>query len=324
MTEQSAAPEVKWGEWIGGGWQMLMERWQVWVPMMLIFVLALLVPILPVYILLLGAGLASQGGDAPSAAVGILFPLVGLAGMLITIGLSAFMMGGLYRTAFKQMRGETISIGDLFSGKDLMVNMLLTLLLVGLCTIGGAFLCIIPAYIVGGLLMFSVPLVVERGLSPVDALRASFEKTKGNWLMFTLFAFVLALIAGAGAIACYVGMLLTYPLYFLITAVAYRDVFGVAGVRGGGQQMPNSYASPSWQQGGQPSYMPPPPQYAPPQTPQSYAPPQAPQSYMPPQPAPPPVMPPAPTVSNDQMACPNCNALLARSAKFCNYCGKPL
>ena len=20
MTEQSAAPEVKWGEWIGGGW----------------------------------------------------------------------------------------------------------------------------------------------------------------------------------------------------------------------------------------------------------------------------------------------------------------
>ena len=321
MTEQSAAPEVKWGEWIGGGWQMLLARWQVWVPMMLVFVLAVLIPILPVYILILGAGLASEGGEAPAAAVGMLAPLVGLAGLLITLGLSAFMMGGLYRTAFKQMRGETISIGDLFSGKDLTVNMLLTLFLVVLCTMVGALFCVFPAYIVGGLLMFSVPLVVEGKLSPMDALRTSFEKTKGNWLMFTLFAFVLGLIAGVGAFACYIGALFTYPLYFLISAVAYRDVFGVAGVSSA-QQIPSSYASPSWQQGGQASYMPPPPQYTPPQVPQ-YTPPQAPQSYMPPQPTPPAIAPPAP-VASDQIACPNCNALLARSAKFCNYCGKPL
>ncbi len=309
MTEQSAAPEVKWGEWIGGGWQMLLARWQVWVPMMLVFVLAVLIPILPMYILLIGAGMAAEGGEGPAAAVGMLAPLVGLAGLLITLGLSAFMMGGLYRTAFKQMRGETISIGDLFSGKDLTVNMLLTLFLVVACTMVGALFCVFPAYIVGGLLMFSVPLVVERKLSPMEALRTSFEKTKGNWLMFTLFAFVLGLIAGVGAIACYIGALFTYPLYFLITAVAYRDVFGVAGLSNA-PAIPNSYASPSWQQGGQASYMPPPPQYTPPQAPQSYMPPQQ------------PAMP--PPVANDQMACPNCNALLARTAKFCNYCGKPL
>jgi uncharacterized membrane protein len=320
MTEQSAAPEVKWGEWIGGGWQMLMDRWQVWVPMMLVFILAMLVPLAPGYMLLFGAAMTARSGEAPSAAVG-LAPLLILAGILISILLSSLMMGGVYRTAFKQMRGETISIGDLFSGKELAISVLLTQLLVGLCTMGGAILCFFPAYIVAGLLFFAVPLVVEKGMSPVDALRASFEKTKGNWLMFTLFAFVTTLMAGAGAIACYVGALATMPLYFLTIAVAYRDVFGVAGVRGG-QQMPSSYASPSWQQGGQPSYMPPPPQYAPPQTPQSYAPPQVPQSYMPPQPAPP-MMPPQPAVS-DQITCPNCNALLSRTAKFCNYCGKPL
>ena len=313
MTEQSAAPEVKWGEWIGGGWQMLLARWQVWIPMMLVFFLAMLIPILPVYILILGASFASQGGEAPSAAVGLLAPLVGLVGMVITLGLSAFMMGGAYRTAFKQLRGETIRIGDLFSGKDLTGKMLITLLLYGLCAMGGFLLCVFPMYIVMGLLMFTIPLVVERGLSPVDALRTSFEKTKGNWLMFTLFAFVAGLIAQVGIIGCYIGVVATLPLHFLITSVAYRDVFGVPGAKGA-QQIPNSYASPSWQQGGQPSYMPPPPQYTPPQ---------APQSYMPPQPAPQVIAPSAPAAS-DQIACPNCNALLARTAKFCNYCGKPL
>jgi uncharacterized membrane protein len=320
MTEQSAAPEVKWGEWIGEGWQMMLARWQVWVPMMLVFILAMIIPILPMYILLLGMGVASEGGEVPSAAVGMLLPLVGLAGGLITLCLAGLMMGGVYRTAFKQMRGEPIGIGDLFSGKDLTINLLITFLLYMLCTIGGVLLCFFPVFIVGGLLFFTIPLVVEKRLSPVDALKASFEKTKGNWLMFTLFAFVVSLIGSAGQFACYVGMLFTYPVQFLITAVAYRDVFGVAGAAPD-RAMPSSYTSPSWQQGGQPAYMPPPPQYTPPQAPQSYAPP-APQSYAPP--APPPMIPPPAPVADDQTTCPNCHALLTRTAKFCNYCGKPL
>jgi uncharacterized membrane protein len=63
--------------------------------------------------------------------------------------------------------------------------------------------------------------------------------------MLTAFAFVVGLIAGAGAILCYVGMLASYPLLFLITSVAYRDVFGVAGASN-----PQTYSPPpppSWQ-----------------------------------------------------------------------------
>jgi uncharacterized membrane protein len=320
MMEQSTVPEVKWGEWIGGGWQMLMDRWQVWVPMMLVFILAMIIPILPVYLLLLGAGLATDPSDPGSgAAIGLLAPVVGLVGGLIVLCMVGFLLGGVYRTAFKQMRGEPISIGDLFSGKDLIVNMLITIFLVALCAMGGALLCILPAFIVAGLLMFAMPLVAERGLSPMDALRTSFEKTKGNWLMFTLFAFVVTLIGSVGQLACYVGLLVTYPLQFLITAVAYRDLFGVRGA-GGGIAAPQAYASPSWQQGGQPSYMPPPPQFAPPSQPQSFNPP--PQQIEEPLP-PTAVMPPA-VPAPEQISCPHCKAQLTRTARFCNYCGKPL
>lgn len=338
MTEQSTAPAVKWGEWFSGGWQMFAARWQVWVPMMLIFIVAMLIPILPMYFLVFAAALAGNGQGTQIGA-SLLTAGVGIVGLLVVMALVAYMIGGIYRTAFKQMRGEVISVSDLFSGGDLFMRLLgffgiaigagiviyALILSVGF-VVPFALLLLIPAFIVfallsAGALFFTIPLMVEKNLGVMDAMQRSFATTRPHIWMYGLFAIVVAIVGMAGQYACCVGALVTYPLQFLIMATAYRDVFGVKGASGG-MVTPASYASPSWQQGGQQSYMPPPPQYTPPQSPQSYAPPQAPQSYMPQQPVPP-VMPPAP-IASDQMACPNCNALLARSAKFCNYCGKPL
>ncbi len=84
-------------------------------------------------------------------------------------------------------------------------------------------------------------------LGVTDAMRASYEVTRQNLLMFTLFAVVLPLLAGLGAFACYVGLLVTYPLFFTIMAVAYRDCFGVPGARifsQGAPPPPPSYATP--------------------------------------------------------------------------------
>src|SRR5205085_3809206 len=109
MMEQRPAATVKWGEWINEGWQLFAAKWQVWVPMMLVFIVALVVPILPVYIMLIGMNIAAAGRDAESVgAVPVLMPLIGGLGGLITVSLSAFMLGGIYRAAFKQMRGEPI------------------------------------------------------------------------------------------------------------------------------------------------------------------------------------------------------------------------
>jgi hypothetical protein len=89
--------------------------------------------------------------------------------------------------------------------------------------------CIIPAFIVGGLLLFTLPLIIERDMGVFEAMRASREVTGRNLVMFTLFAIVAQLIASAGTYACYIGLLATWPLLFTMTAVAYRDCFGVEG-----------------------------------------------------------------------------------------------
>ncbi len=359
MMEQRPAATVKWGEWINEGWQMFAAKWQVWVPMMLVFVVALVVPILPVYILAIGMNIAAAGSDPEAlGAVPIVVPLLGVMGGLITLCLSAFMLGGIYRTAFKQMRGEAISVRDLFSAGDVFLSMLGALFLVGLSVAIGAVFCLVPGFLAAGLFFFTFPLIVEKRLGVIEAMQRSFDLTRPNMWMFMLFAFVVAILGSLGQLACYVGMLVTYPLQFLIAAAAYKDCFGVAGARGLNALQavqpaypPQAYNQQSWanqppqgapQAYGQPGaplppqqprpFSPPAPPAQPPQPPppmQPFNPPAAP----PPQPAQPPLVPtqvmpvpnfPGSALQSDQKNCPHCQAVLQRAANFCNFCGKPL
>jgi hypothetical protein len=45
-----------------------------------------------------------------------------------------------------------------------------------------------------------------------------------------LLNFLAGLIASLGIYACYIGVIFTLPLYFLIVAAVYEDRFGIASV----------------------------------------------------------------------------------------------
>jgi hypothetical protein len=281
--QQPRKVEVQWGPWIGEGWHMFAEQWGVWVVHMLVFFLAMLAPVVPIYLVIFGVAVAAR--DNPQAANVIILPLM-LVLMLAVFLLAAFLTGGAYRTALKQLRGEPISLGDLFSGADCFGRLFAGMLLVTLLSFVGTLLCFFPAFIVAGLVFFTFPLIVDRGMGPLEAVQASVDVTRGDWLMFTCFAFVVQLIAGVGAFACYVGLLASYPLLFTISAVAYRDCFNVQGARRFG---------PAAQPSQQPSYGDMPPGYTPP-----------------------------PPPSFGTVACPHCEATVSANASFCPRCGKLL
>ena len=67
---------------------------------------------------------------------------------------------------------------------------------------------------------FALPLVIERNLSPIEAMAQSWEATKGDLLGYTLHLLVVGILSGLGSYLCYVGLLLTYPLYFTASASA--------------------------------------------------------------------------------------------------------
>ena len=281
-------PNVRW-EWIGEGWQMFTEQWKVWVLQMLAVGLIFAVPVVPFYVMIFAMQAGAAQGQPPELPP-LFLPLAFGIGLLGILG-GAFFFSGFYRTAFKQLRGEPISVSDLFSGGDIFLRVLGTIIAIGLLTMLGALFCILPAYIVGGLLFFTLPLVIERDLNIGEALSASYEAAKTNWFMFAVFAFVVSLLASLGAFACYVGMLVTYPLQITITSIAYRDMFGMTGARsftGSNQpQYPTNYAPQS--------FAPPPPQFGEFQQPEQ-------------------------TTS----LCTNCGTMLNRTSRFCSKCGSPI
>jgi hypothetical protein len=296
--QQVNAPSVRW-EWISEAWNLFTRQWTVWVLMILVMYLI----IFAIYLPFLGAiGMlmpTSQIGAPVEFPTGIfaLYPVF----YLVILCAASWLMAGLYNSAFKQIRGEQIAIGDLFSGGPFFTRMLGALILIAIAAGIGSVLCVIPGLIVYGLAFLTYPMIVEGGKGTIDAIKASVEVTKRDWIMFTIFAVALYLIAMAGMIACGVGLLATMPLLFLGQALAYRDCVGMSGAQSQGQFMPPPAA---------PDYR----SYTPSQTP---AQPQA-QPWV----APTFVAPPEPEPSTK--TCPHCGASLARVVNFCNQCGRPL
>ncbi len=293
--QQETSATIRWGEWIGEGWQMFAERWQVWVLQMLIVFLIFAVPIVPFYLMMFAAQLNTAPGEVPEFPA-LFFPLMFAVILISTLG-GAFLLSGLYKTAFKQLRGEPISVGDLFSGGDVFLRVLGAMIVVSLLSTVGFILCILPYFVVIGLLHFTIPLIVERNLGIGEALNASVNATRTNWFMTTIFVFVLYLLGSVGVYACGIGAFVSYPLLFTVTAIAYRDVFGVAGARRfsvNQQQYSTNYSGPSWASSGS----------TPPPTPPQFG-------YTPDQ---------QPTLT----ICPSCGTSIARASRFCNKCGNSL
>ena len=239
----NAVTQVRFGDWISEGWKMFTEQWKGWVTLSLSIFVVTVLPIggfiVFMYISML-MSLQGQRGSPPQFPLATFFIFyVGLFGIIVVLlPLTVLLTGGAYRAAFKQLRGGQIEFRDLFSARDCYWRLLgATLLHFLLGSIAG-LLCIIPAFIVAGLLFFTAPLIVERDLGVFEAMRVSRDVTQRNLLMFTLFAFVVQFLASVGGYACYIGLLVTWPLMFTIAAIAYRDCFGVEGARSFAQPSP--------------------------------------------------------------------------------------
>lgn len=288
--ENTAAKQVRFGEWISEGWKMFTAQWKGWVLLSLGLFCAVGIPVMVVAVFVYAASFAAaleQAGSHASSAAAPLsaFLIFGSFFLLalVMLPLSALLTGGMHRAALKQLRGGQVEFSDLFSARDQYLPLLGAMLLTGLLVAIGSMLCVIPGFIVAGLLFFTFPLIIDRKLGVIEAMKASSEMAKPNLLMFTLFAFVVQLIASAGTYACYIGLLATLPLMFTMTAAAYRDCFGLEGA----------------------TALPPP---AEPWLGASYS---------------PPALVSTPTEPPVAAVCSNCEATLPASARFCFRCGAP-
>ena len=76
------------------------------------------------------------------------------------------------------------------------------------------------------MLVFAFPLALDRRMDAVEALKATWRVTKKCWLNCSLLMLCAVLINIVGVLALCLGWLISMPLSFAMSAVAYEQLFG--------------------------------------------------------------------------------------------------
>jgi hypothetical protein len=195
------ARRISLGEWLSEGWQIYKENW-----------------------LLMSAA-----------------SVLSIAMTLCT----SFILGGplaigLYRMAFKIMRGERPDMSDLFRWEGHFVNSLLAFLLYVAISSAipmwpslgrGEILAVVGFFVhpfLSVIMSLTFPLMLERRLDVAPAINQVGQIVfSRDALLWWVVGFVWLMIELLGLLACGVGIFVTTPWMLSTAAVAYRDIFGM-------------------------------------------------------------------------------------------------
>ncbi len=189
-----------------------------------------------------------------------------LIGSLVPFGLlMGPMMCGLYLAFFQTRRGQPIEFGILFKGFEYFGESVVATLLhmipilvvfvpsyiafyVGLLLImprAGSdpdptamftflgiaavfwFVLIILLILVSVAFTFAYPLIVDRRLSGVDAVKLSIKAAMANFWRLLGLLLINGVLSFVGILLCYVGLFFVLPVTFAAIATAYEQVFGL-------------------------------------------------------------------------------------------------
>lgn len=189
-------------------------------------------------------------------------------GQAVPLILMGPMLCGFYLSLFASRRREPIEFGTLFKGFDFFGPSLVAMVLHTLPILaviipsyilfyvslfvaasqaesqGGAavlgvfftfFLVLIVIFVVIFIISvgfaFAFPLIVDRRLGGLDAVKLSFKAGMANFWRLLGMMLLTGIMAAVGMAFCIVGMFLVLPISYAAIAAAYEQVFGLANPR---------------------------------------------------------------------------------------------
>ncbi|MFN3729171.1 MAG: hypothetical protein ACK4XJ_05610 [Fimbriimonadaceae bacterium] len=148
--------------------------------------------------------------------------VLGMAGAVVVAPIFA----GLYAIALQLLRGQEAQIDTLFKGYSRFADIAIVYLASTFLMWIGFLLCIIPGLVIGACLAPAYLFVMDRGMTGMEAIRASWRMTSPHLLSATAYFFFAGLLAVAGFLLCGVGILFTFPILFLSITALYLDLNG--------------------------------------------------------------------------------------------------
>ncbi|MBI4848423.1 MAG: hypothetical protein HY808_07605 [Nitrospirae bacterium] len=153
-------------------------------------------------------------------------PVASAAFYLASWVLGFLVQMGFITVGLKFCDGKKAEIDDLLSSFNLLLTFIAGSVVYYLIILGGLVLLIVPGIIWGIKFSLFPYFVVDKGLGPIEALKASGKATEdAKWDLF-LFGLLLGLINLIGVLCLLVGLFATLPATLVASAYVYRKLAG--------------------------------------------------------------------------------------------------
>ncbi|MFN2366607.1 MAG: hypothetical protein ABR523_09140 [Desulfurivibrionaceae bacterium] len=152
--------------------------------------------------------------------------LEGAARLTISIAGYPF-MAGLLLLAIRRSVGLPINYKLAFSCFRLMLPIVIAYILTSILTFIGFFLLVIPGIYLSVAYALVIPLIIDKEMSPWQAMEASRKGVQRHWFKVFGLYIVMSIICFISAIPMGLGLIWTVPMFFMVNGILYREVFGV-------------------------------------------------------------------------------------------------
>ena len=150
---------------------------------------------------------------------------VSLIGWIVALVVGGAIQSAYYSGILDIANGRPVTIGSFFKPRN-VGSVIIASLIVGVATSIGLALCVLPGLVVAIFTLFTVIALLDRNLSPVDAIKTSVDIAKNNFSQVLVTFLVILVVAIVGALLCGVGLLVAIPVVALIEVYAYRKLSG--------------------------------------------------------------------------------------------------
>lgn len=211
---------------------------------MFVWLVATMIITVPVGLIMQGMVIASVGGPEalqrnPFAMYSSPLYYMQMGAQALVGALTAPISIGIARIALLRMRGLPATVSTAFDFQGRYVQLVAFSLLIALLGTILTYMCIIPGLIFYGLMLPAGLLVLERGMTAVEAIKQSLNDMKASLGSAVALVFVSGLVGLAGCLLCGIGVLFLGPIYFCVQAAVYRELYDY------GQNMDPNQAPPA-------------------------------------------------------------------------------
>lgn len=134
-------------------------------------------------------------------------------------------IGGVMRLALRRAAHQPVGFEHLVDDAPQLGQIALLGALVSLATLLGFTLFVLPGIYLSVAFMFALPLVLDRRLNAVAAMRLSLETVHRRWFRHAALLFALGFVLTLGAVTV-IGLIWALPVTAIALALVYRRVFG--------------------------------------------------------------------------------------------------